>query len=190
MNPRIACIGLLLLLPPAAWAQTLTKITVTPERASIGQEVTIQIDLRADDPSRNWCGVRLNFGEGDSKVLRVEQLSFSRQKVFNAAGTYTVSVHGELSQRGVLIASACNGGPLRQQVLVVDPVAEAKEHERIKALQDQLAAAQAAASQAQAEAASAAAAAAKAHAARSAVPPRTAASQDPPVVKPPDARPK
>jgi hypothetical protein len=85
-----------LLLAAGAQAQTLSGLTLDPPQATVGQPVTITINFsNAESPN---CNVRLHFGDGKTRDLKINQ-SKDVPRVVTAAydkpGTYRVMAEGK-----------------------------------------------------------------------------------------------
>jgi hypothetical protein len=178
-----------LCVPQVLVAQTLAKVSFDQKRVAINQAVSVRVDFQ--NAEKPWCGLRINFGDGDTRDVRVEEVPLSLTKAYAAAGTYTLSLEGKTLIRGIKSAAPCGGELSSEQLVVFDPVAEEKKRAEEAALKhraDELARREEELKREQAKAAAAAAAAAEAQA-KAAAEKKAAAASAPKAKPPPDKRP-
>lgn len=123
MKPWLAAICLCS--PFLVQAQRLTKVEFEPDhdRVRLQQDVTVRIDLDSGE-NKPWCGLRVNFGDGDGRDERVEQVPVVLHKRYTKPGVYTISVEGKTLVRGLKTAFSCMGSVTSRQLEVVDPQVE------------------------------------------------------------------
>ena len=131
-------------LPLLVNAQTLQRLKVDSLRAPANSSISVLIEYTPEDP--NWCGLTLDFGDGTKQTIRIghEQDKSSplrRTKVYQAPGTYILSVEGTSLARGLRSAIACGGNPQPLTITVFDAekerAFEAKNKARLEAEQQQ-----------------------------------------------------
>ena len=128
----VAAWGLLALVP-LAQAQKIQTVRLMQPQVRLGDEIQLLVSLQPTG-SMIRCGLEVDFGNGDTRTLRVGENGESdlqqvvRYAYFNP-GKYTLSLKGVLLVRGLKSALACEGKPFQQEVLVVDPAVEARERE-------------------------------------------------------------
>lgn len=111
-------------LPSIVWSQQMTRIELDADRVAVGRDVRIGITF--DRTDRVWCGLRINFGDGESRDVRAEEAPLIVSKRYAAVGSYAVNVEGKMLIRGLKTAGACLGMLSSAQFIVFDPVAEAR----------------------------------------------------------------
>ena len=93
---KLAAMGLALLcsmVGVAAWAQTLQGFSVHPLRAKAGDDVTIT--ARFDISAGLNCNVRVHFGDGQTKDVKINQekdANFVLSHSYKQPGAYTVKI--------------------------------------------------------------------------------------------------
>jgi hypothetical protein len=107
--------------PVLVSAQTLAKVEIE-DRVAVHQEIMVRIDF--EPAEKVWCGLRVNFGDGDGRDERAEQAPLNLKKSFTRPGVYTISVEGKTLVRGLKTAFACQGSVTSRQLTVFDPQAE------------------------------------------------------------------
>jgi hypothetical protein len=85
-----------LLLAAGAQAQTLAGLSLDPPQATVGQPVTITVGFaNAESPN---CNVRLHFGNGKTRDLKINQAKDVPRVVtatYDKPGTYRVMAEGK-----------------------------------------------------------------------------------------------
>jgi hypothetical protein len=126
--------------PLVLHGQTLQRIKVESLRVPANTPIPIFIEYTPEEP--NWCGLTLDFGDGDRQTIRIghEQDKASplqRMKSFPAPGTYVLKVEGTSLARGLRSAVACRGNPQPLVITVFDAekerAAEAEAKARLEA---------------------------------------------------------
>ena len=110
------------LVPRAALAQQLVGLTPEKERVTVNEPLKLVFDFKQRDLV--WCGLNIDFGDGDVRLIRVEQNPLSLHKVYAAAGRYLVKAQGALMLHGLKTALPCEGNAQSAVVQVVDADAE------------------------------------------------------------------
>ena len=116
----LACLGAL----PGAWAQQLASVEAEQQVVTIEDEAVLWVLLDARGGSV-WCGLRIDFGNGATRDLRVGQNGEAdlRSRIayrYPSPGLYSVTVSGQALARGLRSAGACDGKPVSLNVRVVD----------------------------------------------------------------------
>jgi hypothetical protein len=94
-----------LLLPMRSLAQP-TGILLEPGGAVVNRPTKVVIDFAAAD---RWCGLRVDFGDGDVSDLLVEQFPLTIVRRYTAPGRYMVRAEGRLLMRGMASSPPCTG---------------------------------------------------------------------------------
>ena len=99
MKMKIACMVAGLAAAPFAFAQQagIGNIKLDPASAKVGQAVKITVN--ADGESPTFCGMGLDFGDGDVRDIKVEKenggLPRTESKTYAKPGAYTVKAFGK-----------------------------------------------------------------------------------------------
>lgn len=110
----------------ASWAfsQEIQSFSVEPERVVEGTEAVFKVNFAKSVTNTNvWCGLRIEFGDGNSKNIRVgengdKDLNFTYKYTYPNVGTYTASVVGVFMSRGLKSAIGCTGNKRPYTVVV------------------------------------------------------------------------
>jgi hypothetical protein len=90
------CLAGALLLATGAQAQTIAGVTLDPPQVTVGQPVKITIDFaNAETPN---CNVRLHFGDGKTRDLKINQAKDVPRVVtatYDKPGNYRVMAEGK-----------------------------------------------------------------------------------------------
>ena len=111
----LSCLALAAIL---AMAQPRTGVWLEHPTAAVNEPLRISVDFGAAEP---WCGLHVDFGDGDTRDLVVERFPVAWTKRYARFGRYTVRVEGRTVLRGLQSASACTGAP-RTVVVTVNEV--------------------------------------------------------------------
>ena len=107
-----------------AFSQEIVSFNVEPEKVVEGTEVVFRVNLAKPFSTTNvWCGLRIDFGNGESKNIRVgengdQDLNFTYKYTYSNVGTYNASVVGEFMPRGLKSATACMGNKRIYRIVV------------------------------------------------------------------------
>jgi len=107
-----------------AFSQEIVSFNVEPEKVVEGTEAVFRVNLAKPFTNTNvWCGLRIEFGDGESKNIRVgengdEDLNFTYKYTYSNVGTYNASVVGEFMTRGLKSATACMGNKRIYKIVV------------------------------------------------------------------------
>ncbi|MES2150991.1 MAG: hypothetical protein V4508_14525 [Pseudomonadota bacterium] len=109
-----------------AHGQSIVKASVSKPTVQIGEELSLVIEFPQGVLS-GWCGVRVDFGNGSSRDLRVGENGAADFPLrlahrYPTPGSYTIRVTGQALSRGFRSAAACEGGERQVSVVVEDPV--------------------------------------------------------------------
>ena len=115
---RTALLSCLALAATLATAQSRTGVWLERPTAAVNEPLRISVDFGAAEP---WCGLHVDFGDGDTRDLVVERFPVAWIKRYARFGRYTVRVEGRTVLRGLQSASACTGAP-RTVVVTVNEV--------------------------------------------------------------------
>jgi hypothetical protein len=116
-----------LAVPHMLWAQQLVGFKAEKERVSIGEPVQLVLSLK-QQRDLVWCGLHVDFGDGETRDVRVEQNPLTLTKQYHRAGYFMPKVEPKTLPRGLKTAWACDGNLQTASVQVVDPVAEAQSN--------------------------------------------------------------
>jgi len=122
---KAGLIALCLLLAQASFAQTVVRAAFDVDRVPVNQPATATIAF--DRTDRVWCGLRIIFGDGEVREMRVEQVPVVVTKAFAQPGTYAMNIEGAFVGRGLKSALACSGSATSGQLTVFDPVEEERK---------------------------------------------------------------
>lgn len=129
------CLSILLVLAPQYLvAQELKGLTASSEAVSVNEKVNFDVHLKV---ARDlvWCGLRVDFGDGETRDIRVEENPSPLTKAYAAPGKYTVRATGKGLVRGLKSALPCLGDAQAVTVAVANPAAELKLQEEKRAAQ-------------------------------------------------------
>lgn len=128
-----------LVLPQALFAQALQlqfeKVAFERERVPMGQGFSFKVDFKGE---KVYCGMQINFGDGEMREVRAEQIPTVVNKTYARAGTYTIYIEGVWVFRGLNTAAPCKGTVVSAPLLVFDlaeedrKAAERAEAERVQ----------------------------------------------------------
>jgi hypothetical protein len=115
---------------PSLYAQVLTAAKLQVDRVEVGSLANLVIDFKSENTT--WCGLVIDWGSGDRpQTFRIGEddkktspIMISR--TYLNSGTFSISVKGQFVSRGLKSAVPCEGAAIQTQVVVLDPVAEAK----------------------------------------------------------------
>ena len=124
---------------PVTQAQTLTGVSVETQQPQPGQPLVILVDIDKGDKDTITCGALINFGDGNTRDLRIEGATFPLrvEYAYAAPGSFAVTIEGKTIFRGLRSAGACGGavrsvvaqvggaGNVVTQAPTVEPIAEA-----------------------------------------------------------------
>jgi len=106
------------------FSQEILSFNVEPEKVVVGTEAVFRVNFAKSVTNTNvWCGLRIEFGDGESKRIRVgengdKDLNFTYKYTYPNAGTYNASVVGVFMSRGLKTATSCTGNKLTYKVVV------------------------------------------------------------------------
>jgi hypothetical protein len=88
----------------------LLSIRATPREVGIGQPVLIEFDFKPLVNS-GFCGLLVNFGDGTSEYVRVDQekLPISLTRQYAAAGAVVIQADGKTQFQGLKTLFSCQG---------------------------------------------------------------------------------
>ena len=107
-----------------AFSQEILSFNVEPEKVVEGTEAVLRVNFAKTVPNTNvWCGLKIDFGNGESKNIRVgengdKDLNLTYKYTYTNAGTYSASVVGEYMSRGLKSAIGCTGNKRIYKVVV------------------------------------------------------------------------
>jgi hypothetical protein len=123
-----------------ATAQEITSISLPSTSVDQNSEIVFTVQLQKIGAT-TWCGLQMNFGNGDTRMVRVgdkgeEDLSTRIAYQYPNAGTYTASVEGKLLIRGIKTATPCGGERQQITVTVIDAETKRLREELLRAEAD------------------------------------------------------
>ena len=94
-----------------AIGQELIGIKIEPAEATVGKPVQITVDLKASTVTNGACGLVINFGDGTSQAIRVENnsLPVAITRTYSGVGAVSVVAEGKLYVRGLRSVLGCFG---------------------------------------------------------------------------------
>lgn len=99
MNMKLASLLVGLAAAPFAFGQQdgIGSVKIEPASAKVGQEVKITVNADGESPA--FCGMALDFGDGDVRDIKVEKekggLPLTESKTYAKPGSYTVKAFGK-----------------------------------------------------------------------------------------------
>jgi hypothetical protein len=90
--------------------------------------VSIQVDLAPRSDGGAYCGLEVQFGDGEAKTLRIgdnglADIPLRVEHTYAKSGEYFIRVDGKLSPRGLKTALPCSGSRQELKVIVSDSAA-------------------------------------------------------------------
>lgn len=118
--------------PQFLFAQQLTGITANSEAVAVNETVKLSVQLKV---ARDlvWCGLRVDFGDGETRDIRVEDNPLLLTKAYAAPGNYTVRADGKGIFRGLKSAVPCLGDAQAILIVVANPAAESDRQRKERA---------------------------------------------------------
>jgi hypothetical protein len=105
-------------------SQEILSLNVEPDKVVEGTETVFRVNFAKTVPNSSvWCGLRIEFGNGEAKNIRIgengdKDLSFTYKYTYPNAGTYSASIVGEYMSRGLRSATGCTGNKRTYKVVV------------------------------------------------------------------------
>ncbi len=130
IKEKILVATLLLSGIPSLYAQVVTDAKLLVDRVEAGTSASLNINFKSE--SITWCGLIIDWGTGETpQSFRIGEDDKKTSPVmvsrtYSNPGTYSISVKGQLIVRGLKSALPCGGDTIQTQIVVIDPVAEAK----------------------------------------------------------------
>ncbi len=118
--------SILVLSSATAFANTIQSLNASHTRVAPGTTVTFTMELsKASSSVITMCGVKVNFGDGGSTDIRLDEkdspsLKFTTQRTYQNPGKYTITMSGNGMRRGLNSVFACEGSEKQVTVEVVD----------------------------------------------------------------------
>ena len=97
-----------LALPHLLFAQAPSGVSLDRDRLLVGETVTVVVNFEA---ATRWCGLRVDFGDGDVRDVKVEDFPLTLTKQYPSAGRYVIRAAGRAVPRGLLSVLPCTGRP-------------------------------------------------------------------------------
>lgn len=107
-----------------AFSQEILSFNVEPEKIVEGTEAVFRVNFAKSATNTNlWCGLRIDFGNGESKNIRVgengdKDLNLTYKYTYPNVGAYNASVVGVYMSRGLKSAPGCAGNKQIYKVVV------------------------------------------------------------------------
>lgn len=103
-------------LPGLLHAQSVPYgLSVDRDRIQTEQPVRVVVNFGA---ASRWCGLRVDFGDGDVRDIVVDDFPLILTKHYASAGRYVLRAQGRFVAQGISSALGCDGAP-RALTLVV-----------------------------------------------------------------------
>lgn len=134
MTPRLIAFCCCLC-PQLVWAQYLAGMTVDKEKVAIEEPFKLVVSFT--DRGSVYCGLRVNFGDGEVREVRIDHTPFTLSKKYAAAGRYEIQADGKFLPRGLMTAIGCLGSAQLAYVEVTDAEAEAARRSQAQDLKRQ-----------------------------------------------------
>jgi len=99
MKIKMACLMVGLAAAPFAFAEQggIGSIKLEPAGAKVGQAVKVTVNADGDAPA--FCGMALDFGDGDVRDLKIEAINGglprTESKTYAKPGSYTIKAFGK-----------------------------------------------------------------------------------------------
>ena len=100
-----------------AWAQVPYGLSSRAEVVAAQEAVRVDVNFEA---ASRWCGLHVDFGDGDVRELVVEDFPLRLDKRYERAGRYAVTATGRFVPRGMTSALACAGSARPITITVVE----------------------------------------------------------------------
>ena len=123
------------LCPQLVWAQYLAGMTVNKEKVAIEEPFDLVVSFT--DRGSVYCGLRVNFGDGEVRDVPIDHTPFTLSKKYAAAGRYKIQADGKFLPRGLKTAIGCLGSAQLAFVEVTDADAEAARRSQAQDLERQ-----------------------------------------------------
>lgn len=112
-----------------SYAQELSAIHIDNPTVDIDSAVNFQIDFNSLGIANPYCGVEINFGDGESQQIRVgangaRDFPYKGSHSYKNAGNYNVSVSGVFIARGLRSAAPCSGKGISAKIVVKNSALE------------------------------------------------------------------
>lgn len=93
-------------------AQQLIAVRTEPQESSIGQTMQVLVDFKSLGVKNGACGLLIDFGDGNSQIVRVEEGAFPVQftHTYARAGAFSVQASGKAIFKGLSSVLGCLGG--------------------------------------------------------------------------------
>ena len=100
-------------------SQELLGIKVEPQQVGVGETVSIGIDFKPYG-NNTICGIEVNFGDGTSEYVRIEEnkLPIRLSHTYAKAGTVVIQAEGKTRFQGIYTSFSCQGGSKSTAVVV------------------------------------------------------------------------
>jgi hypothetical protein len=108
---HIIAAAAMLATPFTVRAQTLTGVRLETPQAQSGKPVVILVEIDKGQNETISCGANINFGDGNTRDLRIEGATFPFRvdHVYAAPGSFAIAVEGKGLTRGLRSLGACRG---------------------------------------------------------------------------------
>lgn len=121
---RVVILLLLAVIPfKYATSQTLTKLSSDASKILVGEVVALQVEIDPRPDGQPWCGLEINFGDGNNQVVRVgenglKDIPVKLTHTYADPGEYFVLAEGKSIFRGLRSAGPCSGTRQQLKILV------------------------------------------------------------------------
>ena len=90
----------------SAFSQGIADVSIEPNNPAINQPIKIVIKNNGDTSA---CGLEINLGDGNTKVVRAESFPFVIEHTYKKEGKFALTVNGKLIPRGLRSTFPCQG---------------------------------------------------------------------------------
>ena len=90
----------------SAFSQGIADVSIEPNNPAINQPIKIIIKNNGD---KSACGLEINLGDGNTKVVRAESFPFVIEHTYTKEGKFAIAVNGKLITRGLRSTFPCQG---------------------------------------------------------------------------------
>lgn len=110
---RLVLVCSIFLVTANTYAQEISSISVENGGVSVGGTVLITVNLDTANVQNQYCGMEVDFGDGDTDKIRVgtgsNDIPLKINHKYSASGKYVVRAKGIFIAKGLKSAGACSG---------------------------------------------------------------------------------
>ncbi len=113
----------------SSFSQEIYSLTSKADKISVGENISVVLNLKNGVSTNAYCGLELNFGDGVIETIRAQQndknlVSIDLTHTYANPGKYTISAGGKFYFRGIYSVVACLGQSKQIVINVIDEAVE------------------------------------------------------------------